>query len=124
MPYQLFPVNSVLSEGIAQSLVFYALALVTDEKSRNRILMTEEATERFVFFSCVAIGVGTDDGADTVNRRAGQEGSLFENSDPGESVRGHHPVLSRQKLLSTFAVSARFRAKWNNSWRSEGGGRQ
>ena len=34
-----------------------ALALVTDEKSRNRILMTVEATERFVFFSCVAMGL-------------------------------------------------------------------
>jgi hypothetical protein len=34
-----------------------ALALVTDEKSRKRILMTVEATERFVFFSCVAMGL-------------------------------------------------------------------
>ena len=34
-----------------------ALALVTDEKRRKRILMTVEATERFVFFSCVAMGL-------------------------------------------------------------------
>jgi hypothetical protein len=34
-----------------------ALAQVTDEKLRNRILMTVEATERFVFFSCVALGL-------------------------------------------------------------------
>lgn len=34
-----------------------ALTLVTDEKQRNRILMTVEATERFVFFSCVAMGL-------------------------------------------------------------------
>lgn len=34
-----------------------ALAQVTDEKLRNRILMTVEATERFVFFSCIAMGL-------------------------------------------------------------------
>lgn len=34
-----------------------ALAAVTDEKLRKRILMTVEATERFVFFSCVSMGL-------------------------------------------------------------------
>lgn len=31
--------------------------MVTDEKSRNRILTTVESTNRFVFFSCVAMGL-------------------------------------------------------------------
>lgn len=33
------------------------LSTVLDEKFRKRILMTVEATERFVFFSCVAMGI-------------------------------------------------------------------
>ena len=34
-----------------------ALSTVMDEKFRKRILMTVEATERFVFFSCVTMGI-------------------------------------------------------------------
>lgn len=33
------------------------LSIVTDKQLRKRILMTVEATERFVFFSCVAMGL-------------------------------------------------------------------